>query len=364
VRPVAASLVFTPLDGARVRLLHATMPVSSYFVGRRAQRVAAIGVVSILFALLGTAVAPMWMLALGPIVLGVPHLLADLRYCVVRPAWHRQPAMWIGVGVPLLLVAVTGQTAVGFAAVAGACAASSGPRARRVMVMALAIGSAVACVWAGPRASLVLVHLHNLVAVLLWWRWRDGPARLRLLPVAAFVAGSLLIACGGLDLGLGLLAAGPLAGDLHRHMHSLAPGLDGVLGLRVVLLFCFAQSVHYVIWLRLVPEDDRARPTPRSFHARAELGLVSLHEGLDPLGRIGGDLGGRLRSRLLGPVDPEHGLGPREHRRPPPPTGVGDEQGRDEQGDPHQGLPDGLDHPRLKVPASPGPPRRRGTRIV
>jgi hypothetical protein len=279
VRPVAASLVFTPLDGARVRLLHATMPVSSYFVGRRAQRVAAIGVVSILFALLGTAVAPMWMLALGPIVLGVPHLLADLRYCVVRPAWHRQPAMWIGVGVPLLLVAVTGQTAVGFAAVAGACAASSGPRARRVMVMALAIGSAVACVWAGPRASLVLVHLHNLVAVLLWWRWRDGPARLRLLPVAAFVAGSLLIACGGLDLGLGLLAAGPLAGDLHRHMHSLAPGLDGVLGLRVVLLFCFAQSVHYVIWLRLVPEDDRARPTPRSFHAswRAlvdELGLV------------------------------------------------------------------------------------------
>lgn len=267
MRPAAASLVFTPLDGARARLLHATMPVSSYFVSRRAQRVAAMGVISILVALVGTAVAPMWMLALGPIVLGVPHLLADLRYCVVRPAWHRQPAMWIGVGVPLLLVAVTGHTAVGFAAVAGACAASSGPRLRVLLVMGLAITAAVVCVWAGPRASLVLVHLHNVVAVILWWRWREGPTRLRALPVAAFLAGSLLIACGGLDPVLATLAGGPLGGDLSMHMHSLAPGLDGVLGLRVVLLFCFAQSVHYVIWLRLVPEDDRARPTPRSFHA-------------------------------------------------------------------------------------------------
>jgi hypothetical protein len=277
VRPDAATLVFTPLDRARVRLLHATMPVSSYFVSRRAERVASMGVASILFALVGTAIAPMWMLALGPIVLGVPHLLADLRYCVVRPGWHRQPAMWIGVGVPLLAVAVTGTTAVGFAAVAGACAASSGPLARRLGVLGMSIAAAAACVWVGPLAGLLLVHLHNFVAVLLWWRWRDGQPGLRSLPVAAFLAGCLLIASGALDHGITLM--GPLGSDLQVHMHSLAPGLDGPLGLRVVLLFCFAQSVHYVIWLRLVPEDDRERPTPRSFHASwralvGELGLV------------------------------------------------------------------------------------------
>lgn len=272
--------MFTPLDRARVRLLHATMPVSSYFASRRAERVAAVGVASILFALVGTALAPLWLLALGPILLGVPHLLADLRYCAVRPAWHRQPAMWIGVGVPLLAVAVTGQTAVGFAAVAGACAASSGPLARRMCVLAVAVAAAVACVWAGPHASLVLVHLHNFVAVLLWWRWRPDSTGLRRLPVAAFLGGSVLISSGALDQGLGMLArVGPLGGDLQLHMQSLAPGLSGPLGLRVVLLFCFAQSVHYVIWLRLVPEDDRERPTPRSFRAswRAlvdELGLL------------------------------------------------------------------------------------------
>jgi molybdate transport system substrate-binding protein len=43
----------------------------------------------------GTALIPLWMLALGPILLGVPHLLADLRYCVFRPGWHRQAAIWV-----------------------------------------------------------------------------------------------------------------------------------------------------------------------------------------------------------------------------------------------------------------------------
>jgi hypothetical protein len=32
-----------------------------------------------------------------------------------------------------------------------------------------------------------------------------------------------------------------------------------------VLFFAFAQSVHYAVWLRLIPEDDRARPGLRSF---------------------------------------------------------------------------------------------------
>jgi hypothetical protein len=39
------------------------------------------------------------------------------------------------------------------------------------------------------------------------------------------------------------------------------------LGARVVLVFAFAQAVHYGIWLRLIPEDDRPRDTPRTFSA-------------------------------------------------------------------------------------------------
>jgi hypothetical protein len=247
VRSAAAQLALLPLDRLRVHLLRATMPVSSYFAGRRAERVAALGLVSILLALLGTAVVPLWMLAVGPIVLGVPHLLADLRYCVVRPGWHRRPALWVGVGLPLLAVALGAGAGVGFAAVAGVCAASEGSPRRRGLGLVIAASGAAACVAWGASASLVLVHLHNFVAVLLWWRWREAEprqARLRAVPIAAFVLGTALIAAGGLD-----------------------PGLDGPLGLRLVLSFCFAQSVHYLIWLRLVPEDDRDRVSPRSFSA-------------------------------------------------------------------------------------------------
>jgi hypothetical protein len=282
VHPAPAEAALAPLDWIRLRLLRATMPLSSYFVGRRAERIALLGVVSILLALVGTAALPLWMLALGPIVLGVPHVLADVRYCVVRPGWHRRPALWVGVALPLLAVALLNQPALGFAAVAGACAASDGPARRRVLGIAVAGAGATACVLTGATATLILVHLHNVVAVLLWWRWRGDDARLRALPVAAFVFGSLLIASGGLDHGFGGLArVGPLGEDLDIYLGSLAPGLEGALGLRLVLLYCFAQAVHYVIWLRLVPEDDRDRPSTRSFRASwralvAELGLPAL----------------------------------------------------------------------------------------
>lgn len=265
-----------PLDGLRVRALRATMPASSYFAPRRDARVALLGVLCISTSLLGTILAPLWMLALGPVLLGVPHLLADLRYCVVRPGWHRQRALLVGVGLPLLALALGAGTAIGFAAVAGMCAGLEAERPipawRRAIGVALAAAAALACVVWGSATTLVLLHLHNFVAVLLWWRWRArGPAFARL-PLALFIGASLLIAAGALEgpglaqlQALGASALGPLS--LDHHLAALAPGLEGPAARRLVLLFTFAQSVHYVIWLRLIPEDDRERRTPRSFRA-------------------------------------------------------------------------------------------------
>ena len=249
------------------------MPASSYFAGRRDERVAALGVGSIGLSLLGTILAPLWMLALGPIVLGVPHLLADLRYCVVRPGWHRQPALWVGLGLPLAAVALGASTAAGFAAVAGVCAGVASqpgrpiPTWRRALGIGLAGLAALICAATGPRATLLLLHLHNFVAVLLWWRWRARRGVASTLPLALFLAGTGLICAGAFDHAWLHFAPAQLELELGAHLAALAPGLDGVLGLRLLLLFVFAQSVHYVIWLRLIPEDDRERATPRSFGA-------------------------------------------------------------------------------------------------
>ncbi|NVB40128.1 hypothetical protein G6O69_19940 [Pseudenhygromyxa sp. WMMC2535] len=267
-----------PLDRLRARTLRATMPVSSHFAARREPRVALIGALSVLAALIGVASFPLWMLALGPIVLGVPHLLADLRYCVVRPGWHRRPALWLGVGLPLVAVAVGADMAVGFAAVAGACVGLDGPRWRRLVgVLAAAIAAGV-CMVAGPRSTLVLLHLHNAVALALWWRWREHEGGLRRWPALAVLGGCALILAGGLDAAF--VEHAPARLDLAHHLQALAPGFSGAAALRLVLLFAFAQSVHYAIWLRLVPEDDRERATPRSFRASwralvAELGPLA-----------------------------------------------------------------------------------------
>jgi hypothetical protein len=52
-----------------------------------------------------------------------------------------------------------------------------------------------------------------------------------------------------------------------QHVKALAPRAPPVLALRLVLTFAFLQSVHYAIWLRLIPEDDRPRAAPRPWRA-------------------------------------------------------------------------------------------------
>ncbi len=64
-------------------------------------------------------------------------------------------------------------------------------------------------------------------------------------------------------------------------MRSLSPVADPTLGVRFVLAFAFAQSVHYAVWLRVLPEDDRPRPGMRSFASSwkaltADMGLAPL----------------------------------------------------------------------------------------
>ena len=67
--------------------------------------------------------APRWTLALGPIVLGVPHLLADARYLVVRPGYHRRTSIFLAVLPPLAAGLWTADLA--WAAVAMAAATSA-----------------------------------------------------------------------------------------------------------------------------------------------------------------------------------------------------------------------------------------------
>jgi hypothetical protein len=118
-----------------------------------------------------------------------------------------------------------------------------------------------------PRA-LVLAHGHNLLAVVLFWAWRARAGRYHW-PALAALAGALAVfASGALDASVGHLVAQmtPRSRVLFEGLvRDLSPVSAPTVALRLVLAFTFMQSVHYAVWLRLIPEDDRARPGLRSF---------------------------------------------------------------------------------------------------
>ncbi|MBL8957157.1 MAG: hypothetical protein JNK82_40665 [Myxococcaceae bacterium] len=255
----AVHRALTPLDGARRSLLKR---VAGRWLADREARVTAIALFSIATALAGAVLLPLWVLALGPILLGVPHLAADVRYLVLRPGLHRRRALWLACGLPLLAVTVTGDIAPGFLAVAGAFTFSEGHRVRRALgIVASFAAFAAALVWR-TETSLAFAWGHNVVAVALWWAWRP---RRSLLPLALLAAVTLAVLFGAFDA-LPHFGA-PGAFDFETQASRFAPNLEATLTARLLVCFAFAQSVHYAVWLRLVPDDDRERPAPRTFRA-------------------------------------------------------------------------------------------------
>jgi hypothetical protein len=270
---LTAESVFAPIDRARRVALAAIARVGRPLVARREPRVALIATVSIAIAFALTAVAPLALLLAGPIVLGVPHVLADVRYLVARPGLHRRWTLWIAVGAPLVWCACGGGVRAGLVATSGALLVARGRPLVRAAGIAIAAALFALASRAGPVADLVFAHLHNFVAVALYCVWRRRTGKLHWVPLAAFAALSIALVAGAAtpnvlsfpyDVGMGLV---PM--DL------------AWMGGRLAALYAFAQAVHYAVWLRLVPEEDRARPTPRSFVATwralvGDVGFVTL----------------------------------------------------------------------------------------
>jgi len=256
------------LDRLRVPVLRLLGRPGKLLVRQRKLRVAAFGCTVILTALLGSVFLPLWLLALGPVILGTPHVLSDVRYLVMRPGFHRRALFWIPVGAPLLAAGCGFYPMeCGLAAVAAAALLSNGAWSRRLPVVALT-GIAGFTAWkAGFISQIVFAHLHNLIALLLWWFWRPRPHWSAGLVPVFFAAAVILLGTGAIFPLEGAWSWFPERMDFTSHAAVLAPGLTGDWAVRLVVLFAFAQAVHYGIWLRLIPEDDRPRETPRPFTA-------------------------------------------------------------------------------------------------
>ncbi|MFT6399050.1 MAG: hypothetical protein ACJAYU_003813 [Bradymonadia bacterium] len=166
-----------------------------------------------------------------------------------------------------MLVAAGCTASVTLGLMAAAAAVIARGRGRRRWLALTLIATLIAGTAAiRPYGLVVFAHAHNLIAIGLWIAWMPSVRSLRVLPLALFAVGVGVIASGAADGSLQSTLL-PAALSAAAHTNVLAPGVSEPWAGRWVALFAFAQSVHYAVWLRLIPEDDRRRETPRTWRA-------------------------------------------------------------------------------------------------
>ena len=103
------------LDFIRQRTFRISMPLIRSLITDRDKRIGFGGSILILLSLSFTMISPLWLLALGPILLGIPHVLADVLYLIVRQGFHRNTQIIVLCGTPLIMIACGGSMLWGFA---------------------------------------------------------------------------------------------------------------------------------------------------------------------------------------------------------------------------------------------------------
>ncbi len=110
-----------------------------------------------------------------------------------------------------------------------------------------------------------MAHVHNVVALGIWIvavRRAPSNGRSHLWVLGLFTAAAVSFFVLPVD------AITTFRGvTLGAQMRALAPVDEPLLGQRIVLFFAFAQSVHYAVWLRAVPDDARHRSGIRGFRS-------------------------------------------------------------------------------------------------
>ena len=262
-----------PLDAARSRVMRVAVGtrLGVFLVGRRDRRVAAQAACGVLFTFLLVMFAPAVMLAVGPVVFGVPHVASDVRYLVLRRGVSR-PAITLTLVFAGLVTAVRGLGLVvphglpwaaiemgllcaWVAAAALAGASASGRRELRVPVVLLALGAAFLVVPRALGTGVVLAHAHNVVAIAVWLFVFRRNVRAATVPLL-FAAVAVLVLLSGATLPVSMPHGTALGVSLAESASWMAPGFSVRAGAAIVLSFAFLQSMHYAVWLGWIPQED------------------------------------------------------------------------------------------------------------
>lgn len=272
------------LDWGRSRVLRQTLSrrwLRDVFVDR-ARRLGALFAAALVVNLALALFAPLWMLAVGPVLYGFPHLVAGIRY-VSAPRWQWGAALSFlvfaaragGIETPLRLEIV--------AAVIWVFAAK--PDWRRL----LPVMSIFLVAWHFPvRSAGAFLLAHGFVSFAYWIAAARNSRERRVACscLAALAVVTLLIFLGGFDWVYRVASPG---GELPFSLFGyettarliFSGGVDPVLGYHAVVAYALVQSIHYFVWLKAIPDQRHGHPMPTSFRQslrllEAEFGVAGL----------------------------------------------------------------------------------------
>lgn len=272
-----------PLDRARNVALKALVrpPAMRRLVASRDLRLSTLATVHAAIAALLAVLCPSALFVLGPIVLGVAHVAADVRYLVLRRRLPAALPKLVGVFcVALVALRLLGELhparhwsdrtefvlAGAFILVTSAFGVTGSSKARWAATAFAVLMLTGLAVLHPSGARLALTHGHNAVALVLWvWLFRGARASL-LLPVILTTCVAALFASGALYT---VTLHAPFASAFGLHVLAvsdyLAPELRADRAIGLVQQFLFLQSVHYAVWLVFLPQDDDAGAGLSSF---------------------------------------------------------------------------------------------------
>jgi hypothetical protein len=263
-----------PLDAGRRLLFRCALGFSplAYCLTRRERRLTLQACCGVVLSTLLVVLMPAALLALSPILFGVPHVASDVRHLLLRRQLPSRIARVVGV---YCLVQILGRLLeeagvwatlwphlefLLIAALLTVATVQAGGRSRIrsvLTVAAILVGCGLAALhpW---LARVLMAHGHNLVTLLIWGLlFRRSQRAAAYLPLA-FLGLAVALLGSGAALPFTERAGGfvALGVNLHRQAHSLAP----LPGLRAALIgaqvYTLLSSVHYAVWLGWIPQEE------------------------------------------------------------------------------------------------------------
>jgi hypothetical protein len=292
---IGISLSYLDLLRAQVlRLAMSNSLVRKLFLNR-ALRLQTLFLAAAFFYLGLSLFFPLWVLAIGPVVWGIPHILASLRYiphAIGSPQIKRKQITQFLVGTWVVITLLKFLWDKGYLAINSFYFPQENgvelvtglfliftlsiflkAHLRQVLV-SLALFLPIAIIsWLFPLETIgALILIHNWIAFIYWIRSTKtkDEQQVAFFSLAVFAFIHVLVLFGTFDFLYQFYAPQGFFSGLQLDYSDLGKTIapwsqNSKLWFHLVVLYAFGQAVHYFIWLKAIPEQELKTEYPISF---------------------------------------------------------------------------------------------------